>query len=88
MDIEAMMVIGIVICGISFIWLFASFVNSMTYYSCQARRFEDLRALINKLANHKAKQKDLLVEFKLFAPLEPRLKSCIIGVPVLILNSN
>ena len=56
--------VGIGSMTLSLIWLFTSQINGCVEHSYQTRRFEQLRAKLKKLENHKAMTKGLVGEFK------------------------
>jgi hypothetical protein len=50
----------------SFVWLFISTLSSLSYFSNQLERFEELRAKIKKVKINEKMQQELLLEFKFY----------------------
>jgi hypothetical protein len=59
-------VVGYILCGMSFLWFFASFVNNLSCYNDQIEKFEDIRKGLKRVALSIEKQGNLISEFKLY----------------------
>jgi len=63
---QEIQVTGIVFMCLGLVWFISSTIQGFMLYSEQVRRFENLRASIKQLAQHREMTKDLLKEFKLY----------------------
>ena len=59
-------IVGYILCGVSFVWLFASFVNNLGCYTEQLDRFEEITRDLKRVDLSIEKQGNLITEFKLY----------------------
>lgn len=59
-------IVGYILCGVSFVWVFASFVNNLSCYTDQLNRFEEIRRELKRVDLSVEKQGNLITEFKLY----------------------
>jgi len=73
--IEEVNYVGYGLFALSFVWGFSSTLSCLTYYSQQQKRFETIREQIKVVKLYEDRQKELLVEFKLYlAEKYPKLE--------------
>ena len=64
--VKTINIAGFALLGLSVFWALASFISTLTYYTCQQERFENLRARIKKVKIMKLSFDKLTIELKLY----------------------